>query len=271
VRAKTRRSGSYRARTRAYRQPSLYSRTEEQAKEHHTRRWPLVLLIILSLSGLAYLVFISGVFSVDQVDFSSTKFIDRGALASKVKENKTFLDNNIITFGLLGLSGRLEQVTGVQKASIKRQSQHHIYVEVEEKAPLFVWQSGGSKYLVDEDGYVWANFEPKYTSLPVIVDTKNVPVVINDKVANANFIKFFQDLTSNFTTTTNSKIAKYEVLDTSSDIKVSTSDGWYVYFDTNHLAKSQLTNLGRVLAQVQNSKQKLEYVDLRIENRIFYK
>ena len=267
----TRRSGSYRARVRSYRQPSLYSRTEEPAKESRHRRWPLVLLTLLLVVGLVYLVLFSGVFSVTRVDFSSTKFIDRGALTKVVDDNNSVLNNNIITFGLFGLSDRLEKVTGVAAVSLKRESQHHILIEVEEKAPLFVWESSGSKYLVDEDGYAWANYIDKYASLPVISDSKNVPVFLGSKIVNANFIKFFQDVAANFTTSTGAKITGYQVLDIASDLKVTSGEGWYVYFDTNHVAKSQLTNLARVLAQVRGSRQPLTYVDLRIENRVFYK
>ena len=266
----TRRSGSYRSRTRGYRQPSLYSRTEE-TKEPRNRRWPLFLLVIISLLGLAYLIFFSGVFAVNTVAFSPTRFIDRGELAKQLDQNRSFLDNNIITFGLFGLSGRLGQVTGVDGINIKRVSQHQILIEVAEKAPLLVWQSSNNKYLVDEDGIAWANYTNKYAALPLVVDTKNVPVMLSSRVVDANFVKFFKDVSGTFATTTGTKIVRYEVMDIISDLKITTDAGWYVYFDTNHTAKAELANLMRVIGQAQASKTKLEYVDLRIENRIFYK
>jgi hypothetical protein len=68
-------------------------------------------------------------------------------------------------------------------------------------------------------------------------------------------------------------ITKMEVIDTTSELKVYSSSSWYAYFDTTRKAKNELTNLILILDEVKkNSKQKkLEYIDLRIDSKIFYK
>jgi allophanate hydrolase subunit 1 len=125
--------------------------------------------------------------------------------------------------------------------------------------------------LVDENGYAWANYEDKYASLPLITDTKNVPVQLGTKIVPTAFVEFVRDIYGNFEGVTSTKIVKAEVLDIVSDLKVTSSASWYVYFDTSRTAKNELTSLVRTLEEQKKRKKALEYVDLRIDNRIFYK
>ncbi len=263
---------SRRVGTRRLRQPSLYSRTEEVKEKRPLAGIFRGLILTGALVGTAYLVFFSGIFSVNKITYSPTKYIDRGALDHAIRINKLpIIDDNIITFGLFGLSDRAEKVTGVSKTSVRRVGQHEIVVTVVEKAPLLVWQTLGRKYLVDDTGLVWADYQEKYQTLPLVIDTKNLPVKIGDKVLPQSFANFFEDLVTSFTNETGTKADKFEVMDIVSDLRVTTDAGWYVYFDTSRTAKNELVSLKRVLTEVRSNGSSLEYVDLRINNRIFYK
>ncbi|MEI6266598.1 MAG: hypothetical protein WCP14_01800 [bacterium] len=256
---------------RAVRQPSLYSRTEEPAPKPFSFRWIIIFVILLLITGIIFLVFISDVFRVNNVVFSPTKYISREELEKTKNNNQTLFDNNIISFGFFGLAGKLEKVTGVSKISVIRKSNHDIYVNIKEEYPLLVWQTMNKKYLVNNDGIIWANFEDKYASVPIIIDTKNVPVELNSKVIPGTFISFITELQNNFPKKTANTIIKMEVLDIISDLRVTTKAGWCVYFDTSRTAGNQIISLGRVLTEVAAKKQPLEYVDLRVRDRIFYK
>lgn len=257
-------------RSRSVRQPSLYSRTEE-TRVQHGYGWIYPLIFCVLVGGAIYLIFFSSYFRVREVTFSATKFVSRAELDRVTRESSSFTNKNIITFGFFNFQSRLGEVTGVKNYKIIRQFPDRIKVEIVEKSPAFVWQILDHKYLVDENGYAWANYEDKYASLPVIIDTKNVPVTLGTKITPSGFVTFVRDIFGNFEGTTGTKIAKAEVLDIVSDLKVTSTTGWYVYFDTSRTAKNELTSLVRVLEEVRNKKRGLEYVDLRIDNRIFYK
>ena len=255
---------------RQLRLPSLYSRTDEiKAKKSH--RWVYYVLFIVSIFVVSYLVLFSSIFKVDRVVFSTTKFVNRGELQKVIDNNNNIFNDNIITFGLFDLNGRLGEVTGVYNVSFSRVSLHEMRVVIAEKAPLFVWQYLDKKVLVDENGYAWANYEDKYASLPVVIDTKNIPVQLGSKIVPRSFCLFYSDLTQGFQASTGSNITKLEVLDIISDLKVTSGAGWYAYFDTTRSAKGELINLARVQNETKTKGYKLEYVDLRIDNRIFYK
>lgn len=258
-------------RRRNIRQPSLYSRTDETREKKKSFGF-LYPLIFTGLIGAAiYFIFFSTYLQVKEVRFADTKYVSREELGRVVSDSKGILNNNIITFGFFNFRGRLGEVTGVKNYKIIRKWPNIIYIEVEEKSPIFVWQILDNKYLVDEEGYAWAKYEDKYASLPVIIDTKNVPVTMGTRIVPGGFVAFVRDMYTNFEGTTSTKIVKTEVLDIVSDLKVTSAAGWYVYFDTTRTCKNQLTSLVRILEEVRNKKRGLEYVDLRIDNRIFYK
>ena len=257
-------------RSRSIRQPSLYSRTEE-TKQRKSVGWIYPVLFCLLVGASVYFIFFSSFFQVKEVNFSETKYVSREELNKAVEETQGLINDNIITFGFFNFRGRLGEVIGIKSFKIIRKFPDNIYIEIEEKSPLFVWQILDHKYLVDEDGYVWATYEDKYASLLVVSDTKNVPVQMGSKIVPASFAVFVRDLFNNFENTTGLAITKAEVLDIVSDLKITSSAGWYVYFDTSRTFKNQLTSLVRVLEEVRNKKRSLEYVDLRIEDRIFYK
>ena len=257
-------------RSRSARQPSLYSRTDEIHEKKGTN-WVYPLLFCVFLAAAIYFIFFSPYFRVKTVIYGETKYVSREELNKVTEQSRGILNNNIITFGFFNFRGRIGEVIGVKSFQIIRKWPNEIDINIVEKSPTFVWEILNHKYLIDENGYAWADYQDKYVSLPVIVDTKNIPVQLGDKVVPASFVQFASDLFVNFDNTTGFKIAKIEVLDIISDLKVTTAAGWYVFFDTSRTAKNELTSLVRVLEEVRTKKKNLEYVDLRIDNRIFYK
>jgi len=252
------------------RQPSLYSRTDD-TREKKGFGWIYPFIFCLLVGAAVYFIFFSPYFRVNAVNFSETKYVSREELTGVVQNSRGILNNNIVTFGFSNFNSRLGEVTGVKSFKIIRRFPNNVYIEIVEKSPIFTWQILDRKFLVDENGYAWANYEDKYASLPVIVDIRNVPVQIGTKIVPASFVVFVGDLYSSFAGTTGAKVARTEVMDIVSELKVTSSAGWYVYFDTSRTAKNQLTSLVRILEEVRAKKRGLEYVDLRIDNRIFYK
>jgi hypothetical protein len=59
----------------------------------------------------------------------------------------------------------------------------------------------------------------------------------------------------------------------SNDIRVKTKEGWEIYFNEDISLDKEMEMLKAVLANEINSDQRsnLEYIDLRIDNKVFYK
>lgn len=255
------------------RQTSLYSRTEEiKERKESLRLFNFKYFIIfISLLGAGYLVFFSSFLRVNEVVISETKFASREEIQKTLDKNNNLLNKNIVTFGFWGVNKPLKKITGISEVKILRKSLNRVELNIVEEFPLLTWQTSDKKYLISELGSVWAPFEEKYASLPIVIDNKNLPVNIGDKILPSSFVTFFKELETNFNDAAATKIVKLEVLDIVSDLKVSTEAGWYVVFDTSRTSRNQLISLKRVLEEVRIKGKKLEYIDLRIDNRIFYK
>lgn len=269
IRRSERKRASHR-RVRSIRQPSLYSRTDE-IKEKKGVGWIYPLIFCLFLAGLSYMIFFCPYFQIREVVFSETKFISNDELNGVVEDSRGVLNNNIFTFGFFSFGNRLGDVTGVESYKIIRNFPDRIYIEIVEESPSLIWETEGNRYLIDRDGYVWTGYEDKYAVLPVVTDAKNLHVEIGDRVSTNTFVEFVEAINADFENQTGAGIAKYEVLDIISDLKVTSTDGWYVYFDTTRSAVNELDSLGDVLALIKNSGSSLEYVELRINGKIFYK
>jgi hypothetical protein len=159
----------------------------------------------------------------------------------------------------------------VKAVKVEKKFPHELKIVLTERTPTFSWETIGKKYLVDEAGTLTGDFEDRFKDFPTVVDTKNVPVTVGKQVVPASFSTFINDLNTSFNEYTGAKMTRIEVPEITSELKVISDAGWYVNFDTTRTAKNELLNLSRVLSEAKAKKKKLEYVDLRIDNRIFYK
>jgi hypothetical protein len=56
------------------------------------------------------------------------------------------------------------------------------------------------------------------------------------------------------------------------DLEILTPEGWLIYLDITHPADIQIDALKRVLQEeIKENRSRLEYIDLRVPNRAYYK
>jgi len=102
-------------------------------------------------------------------------------------------------------------------------------------------------------------------------DQANVRVELGGKVVTASFVDFVNALVVSFTPKTKVKIEEIILPKTTLELRVQTSEGWQAYFDTTRSVKVQLNRLSSTLKQITRPRDQLEYIDLRLNDRIFYK
>lgn len=241
-------------------------------RSNSKRSYYVVLLLILFVA-LGYLIFLSPYFQISKIQVNDLKYLEKTKVEKEILDfkNDNLLNKNIITFSSSALNKKLIASGGVENSKTKKIYPNQIKVEIVEKTPIFVWETGNKKFLIDEKGRVSADYEEKFKDLPLVVDTKNVPLDDNKQVVSATFSTFIKDLGKDFQVYTEAKINRIEVPEITSEIKVYTDASWHACFDTTRTAKGQLVNLSRILSESKSKKKKLEYIDLRIDNRIFYK
>lgn len=92
------------------------------------------------------------------------------------------------------------------------------------------------------------------------------PAKAGSRIASPEMIDFIRQITADDAW----PISNFTII-SSEDLRGTTAAGWQVYFNPNYSAESQLTALKAVLKEEINQPADLEYIDLRIENRVYYK
>lgn len=91
----------------------------------------------------------------------------------------------ILALSLDEMRARLEALPTVKRASVERALPGTLYVHLDEREPVAVWQSGGRLTLIDDGGTVMPDLKPEdYASLPLVIG-EGAPEHIGEALALA--------------------------------------------------------------------------------------
>ena len=258
---------------RGRRQPSIYSRTEENIVKRDYKKGFLIILLVILVVGLLYFLFFSPYFRINEIKINDLEYSDKSLYEVKAKEftEGSIINRNILFSQYKKLEKIILEESNARSVKVKKIFPHTVFIEIEELAPVLTWQVIDKKYLVDKDGVIRGDYEDKFSKIPTVTDLKGVPVENGKRVVPGEFALFVDSVWKDFYYYTNAKITKIEVTDTTEDIKVTSDSTWYAYFDTARTAKNEMISLARIINEAKSKNKKLEYIDLRIDNRIFYK
>ncbi|MEK7447545.1 MAG: FtsQ-type POTRA domain-containing protein [Patescibacteria group bacterium] len=251
----------------------VYKRTEiddERGFDISKVYYPLV---FISVVGILYLMFFSGVFNVNQINVKETKEIKPETIKEDVEKrlNGQLFEKNIFLFDKDSVTRELKKSYALKSIRIKKQYPTKLDVAVEEYILELQWLSGGKYYLIDEKGKAVVEQSGKKENIPVVEDKKNVPVGVGKSLVTLEFINFIKYLDKNFSETKRGKITKIEINESFNEINVYSDLGFYIIFDTTRDPSQELKNLVTVLSSKEVAGKKFGYFDMRIKNKVFYK
>ncbi len=226
--------------------------------------------------GAIYFLFFSSVLKIttitinddtninkEQVTLAINNFLDTKSWFLRVRRNILFLN-----------SGNLEavlrdQMPLIKDISISKKYPHGLSVNLKEHLPLGIWCYSGSQcQYFDKDMAVWGN--PGHSSgfILLSVDDQRVGT---EKVVDEKFFKSIldtiQDLPESITT-------KEVIIPEMSlnDFKIVTDKGYYIFFSYDSDLAGQLKVLKLFLGgKAKDPSFQPQYIDLRINGRIYYK
>lgn len=143
-----------------------------------------------------------------------------------------------------------------------------LLVTVSEHETTIIWQTNNERFMVNRAGVIY-DVADDTSPLVVVEDLKNVPVNLNQRIVTTEFIEFVTSVVANLPRKTNLATRRVMVPETTFEIEIVTSEGWTIIFDTTRSFETQLNNLVKVLRTTQSTPK--QYVDLRIEDRVYYK
>jgi cell division protein FtsQ len=144
----------------------------------------------------------------------------------------------LLSLDLAEAKEKLEKISWVKSAQVKRQLPNTLFIRISEKEPISLWHNKGKTYLMDRDGELVETKEPhKYKGLPIITGD-NAPQHMKDLMA---LLEKFAELKSRVTAATHLRASRWDLrLDDKVDVKLPEKEAEQALTYLLDLAKHQL-------------------------------
>lgn len=231
----------------------------------------LFLLLISIVWGFFWLPYFR-VSNITAVGVDNELNVKKSILNYLVSMNKFFLPNNHFAFLSTKQIETVLKETGFGLANAEKVFPNSLIIKFEKAEPwLMACKTQEECYYVDEKGAISAR-APIFSELPLPhIRFKNAAnVKLGDSVVSAENIAFLKIWFENLKTIDASPLTIEFLKD--EEMKFFLKEGWFIYFTKNSDPQKLFIDLKFLLDQkIKDSRPKLEYIDLRFENKAFYK
>jgi len=252
--------------SRGYR-PRPFPRKEKKKSFRKSKiifAWVLFLVLVL-----AYVLFLSPIFEIKEINTSGNRIISNHEIQNALAEqNNIFLATNNKLKNILFDNFPIIASVVINKNIFKKS----INLKIVERKEVGIF-CGKECYYIDKNGIIFEKAPQTSGALILVInDYSNREIEIGSKVLSEKLIADFIETSDYLATQLNLKALEFVFeMGPSGDLKINTNEGWYILLDMSRNFKNQLQALELVLGEKIKDRSSLEYVDLRIENRVYYK
>ena len=242
---------------------------------------------IFFILTVAWTLFFSDLLDITKMEIVGLDKLEDASIREQVKNELTgkyfnlIKKNNLILFPEKKINKELqEKFKRIRKIAIKKKFAHEIIIEIDEINFKMLLCNLEQCVVLDEKGsaYMANNFsqeELMEDNLITVIDSSNAQINSESNPLEADFQEFILQLNDYITGETEIKLKnQYETPSKmSGDLKVETEEGWKIYFSESVGIEKEILMLKMILEhKIEKEQQKdLEYIDLRIPNKVFYK
>jgi cell division septal protein FtsQ len=167
----------------------------------------------------------------------------------------------------------------IESVKITKKFPNTLIVNIRERESSMIFCSKNDCYLIDWQGIAYSKMDyslPEVSEkrLAIIRDLSNKTVNVGETIFTADYIEYIVKIGEKVKSEIDIEMEKeYETPNrVSSDIRGTTQEGWRIFFNGNISLQKETDMLRIVLGEKIGDRRKdLEYVDLRSENKIYYK
>lgn len=233
-------------------------------------------LKIIAFGIFVYVLVYSDLMMIKQVELVGAKMIESEEFLSLVNEdlNHWYLipQRHLLLINTNRLKNKINDRYNLNTLTIKRDWKK-LKIIIEEKISYLIIYNQKNFYFIDLHGEVirlipeerigeyWDNFP--------ILNLNQENIKIGDRVASGRIVDFILRL-DELVKKTNLVVHGYESRGVE-EVSLVAKDGWRAYFDLNSNPEIVLENLILILNEKIENPKNLEYIDLRLGNKIFYK
>jgi cell division septal protein FtsQ len=260
---------------------------KKRCEEEHVKASRILFyaLTLIFIGVSIYILLFSDYLKIQSISITGLKDLDYDTTMNFVKTQIDGKYLGIITHdNYFAVSGqRLEKSLMDEFKKIKTVKVQKIFpgtlmVEITERNSLILWCTGEQCFIVDDDGDAYAPIalddpEVQQNKLIKIVDTSARPVDVGEKILSNDYVSYLSELSQ--------EIGKsgFEINDqwstpslVAEEVEVVTNEGWHILFSSKIDPEKSLRTLRTFLDEtIKDKRGELDYVDLRVENKVFYK
>lgn len=242
------------------------------------KRAIIFIIPLFVLVGIGYLLFLSPVFKIKEIAISGSQDISPDEIRNNlICDNIIFVTSGSIKNQLLekfpeilDLKVRKNLFKGILEVNIQEREIVGILCKED---PAFAEATAGTCFYFDKEGIVFKMAPNTSGSLITsIKDYSGKDFKLGDSILDKNFIDNVLVIRDNLLQKMGIKVFSFDIESYPTEkLRVVTGESWYILFSLQRDIKSQLLALKVALDEKIQNRMSLEYVDLRIENRIYYK
>lgn len=234
--------------------------------------------------GIIYGLFFSPVFEIKKVIVNELSFTSKNEIERKISERfltKRALimpQKNIFIFSEVQAKNELAKSDPViSKIVFKKEFPDILRVEVmEREIAAYFSQKENEYYFLSLDGVICKKAtaeEVNARKLPKILSNRQNGVNLGDEITTPKIVFFVKELEKQLSSKTG-LAAVHFLLPTpkAPEIHVKTETGFEIFFSLDREVTGQIDNLKLVLSkEIKKNFTEIEYIDLRVDNWIYYK
>lgn len=255
--------------------------------------WALIALFIVVAAcvGLRYLLFFADLLDVRTIDISGAEIIPSADLKTAAENwlNGRFLgitrNKNLLFISAEGLAAELTaKFPKIDSAEIRKEFPHGLKIIVVERQSAGIWcfgrggkSFGGAQdkcFYFDKNGVTHAEATPSSGFLILnVADYRGQAVALGSHVASEEWVKNII-IARELLLKIGVSVAEFSIpADSFDEFDAKTAGDWKIMFSNSTDIAKQITSLGVLLRDKLStaSRTGLQYIDLRIQDRIYYK
>jgi len=230
------------------------------------------------MGGAFYFLFISNNFYIKEVNITGLKTVPEEQVMLEVNNifsQKKFVFLKSRNYFIFSTDKMRAHVLGtfpkIGEIYI-RKNPEALEIIVEERGAVGVWCSVGECFYFDKKGVIFEQAPRSTGSLILAVeDERNFDPSLGATVLTSAEIIFLEEakglIQRNFPFN-----ARLFVITKKSEFEFLTSENWRVFLNKKESPQYQLSNLKYLLdEEIKNRRRELDYVDLRLGNKVYYK
>lgn len=235
------------------------------------------------LLSIIWAVFLSPLFKIKDINIiSDSDYLNHNDIIKIMSDVAPFgLKENLIFLSKFKLKSELTATfPAITNVTIKKDLFNTLIINFKKRISIGIWchhvvdePQANNCYYFDNEGIIFALAPQTEGSLILkIMDFSKNNVSLGNKVLDSNRINFVINFSNEINENGKFKILEFKIKPNSSvNFEAITDKNWSIYLDDTQDVKIAANNLLTILDEAVKKTGNLEYIDLRIPSRIFYK